>query len=88
MMKLKYSFEIVTISDESIAVAVSEDAENFKGILQCNETAAAVLKLLKTDTTEERIIAGIRDEYDAPDGVIEAEVHSFINTLREKDLLV
>ncbi len=79
-MKAKYRFEIMDLDDGLVAVPVGEGAEKFRGVVKVNETAAAILKLLAEDTTEEQIVDAVMKEY-AGD---RAEIAGFVRETVEK----
>ena len=86
-MKAKYSFEMMDLDDGLVAVPVGNGAENFHGVLRVNETAAAVLKLLKQETTEEQIVDSLKQEYSGNQTEITAYVHEFIRKLIEEGIV-
>lgn len=86
-MKLKYEFHIVEIGDSSIAVPVGESTDVCQKIIDCNETAALILKMLHDTTSEEAIVQEIQRQFDAEDGVIEEYVHRFIAELQQNGFL-
>ena len=86
-MKLKYEFETTELGDEIIAVPVGDNAMEFKGVLNLNATAAAILKLLKEDTTVEQIVLSLLEEYEADKEELTAFVENFVEKLRSEDLL-
>ena len=51
--------------------------------MQGNKTLGAILELLKTDTTEDKIIAAMCARFDAPEAVIAADVQKAIAGLRK-----
>ena len=79
-MKLKKEFVTQTIGNKQIMVA-SEGAA-FSGIVRSNESAAFIVDCLKRPTTQEAIVAAMLQEYDAPVGVIAADVERILNILR------
>ena len=86
-MKLKYEFETTELGDDIIAVPVGENAGGFKGVLNLNASAAAILKLLQKDTTAEQIVSALTEEYEGTKEDMTAFVERFINKLREENLL-
>lgn len=80
-MKLNKNFLVHKTGNETIVVPTGK--ANFSGVIRGNETLGTILDLLKKDTTEEKVIAAMRKEYDAPEGVIEADVRSTVSRLRE-----
>lgn len=79
-MKLKDSFITQDIDGTQFLVAVGESS--FKGIVKSNGTAAAIVDLLKEETTKERIVDAMCAKYDAPEERIEADVETILDKLR------
>ena len=86
-MKLKYTLEMIEIDGRSFAVPIGENADSFCSVIECNETAAVILEMLKKDISEKQIVTALEDRYEAPAGVIESRVRRFLNTLQEKGML-
>lgn len=78
-MKLNKDFLLHTIADETVLVPTGK--ATFSGIVRGNKTLGAVLELLKTDTTEEQIVAAMCAQFDAPQDVIEQDVRRVIDEL-------
>ncbi|MEE1007497.1 MAG: PqqD family protein, partial [Acutalibacteraceae bacterium] len=66
-MKLKYNFVTNKVADRIVAVAVGEDANKFSGFIKMNDTGAYIFNMLKSDVTEDEIVASIEREYDGAD---------------------
>ena len=79
-MRLKREFVTQTIGDTQIMVATEGSA--FSGIVRSNETAAFIVDRLKENTTKEAIVAAMYAEYNAPIGVITADVERILGILR------
>ena len=86
-MKLKYEFETTELGDEIIAVPVGNNARDFSGVINLNDSAAAILKLLQKETTAEEIVSNLLEEYEGAREEITAFVEKFIDKLRKEDLL-
>ena len=86
-MKLKYEFETTALGERIIAVPVGENAQDFSGVLDLNESALAVFELLKEDTTLERIVAALAEQYEASPEELTAYAEAFLKKLRDEDLL-
>ena len=86
-MKLKYVFETVEMDDQIVAVPIANGDNGFIGVIKMNETAAFIFNCLSEDTTEEAIVAQLLKEYDAQPEELANYVHSYIEQLREKDIL-
>lgn len=79
-MKLKNGFITQNIDDTQIMVAAGD--LQFNGIVRSNATAAFIVNLLKSDTTEQNIVNALYEKYDAPKEQISADVKSILNKLR------
>ena len=86
-MKAKYSFEIMDLDDGKVAVPVGNGADQFHGVLKVNETAAAILKLLDQDTTEDSVVDSIMQEYSGAREEIAEYVHAYIEKLVSEGLV-
>ena len=86
-MKLKCEFETTELGDEIIAVPVGDNARSFGGVLNLNDSAAAILKLLQKDTTVEKIVSALLEEYEGTTEEMTAVVEKFIDKLRKENLL-
>ena len=80
-MKLNRDFLLHNTGTESVLVPTGK--ADFSGVVRGNRTLGAVLELLQTDTTEEKIISTLRDRFDAPEGAIEKDVTKALAELRK-----
>lgn len=78
-MKLKNEFMTHMDGENQMMVDVSA---KFSGLVRSNKTAAEIIDLLKTDTTEENIISVMQKKYDVSESVLKQDVHRIIETLR------
>lgn len=79
-MKLKNDFITQEIDDTQFLVPLGH--ESFNGIVRSNQTAAFIVNCLKEETTPDRIVDAMCEQYNAPREVIAADVDNIINTLR------
>ena len=80
-MKLKDSFITQKIEDRQFLFDAGES--DFDKIVSGNESAAFIIELLETETTEDEITDKMAQRYDAPRKVIKNDVRSIIDTLRK-----
>ena len=80
-MKLKKGFIPHNRGNESLLVPTGE--AGFAGLVRGNGTLGAILELLKEDTTEEKIIASMKERFDAPEDVIAADVKKALAELEK-----
>ena len=86
-MKLKYEFETTELGDEIVAVPVGDNAMDFRGVLNLNASAAAILKQLKENTTVEQIVSSLMEEYEGSKEELTASVEKYVEKLRSEDLI-
>ena len=86
-MKLKCEFETTELGDQIIAVPVGDNSRNFSGVINLNDSAAVILKLLQKDVTVEQIVSALLEEYKGTKEEMTAFVEKFIDKLRNEDLL-
>ena len=80
-MKLKKEFIIHDTGSESLLVPAG--GAGFSGLVKGNKTLGSILALLKEDTTEEAVIAAMKQRFDAPEAVITADVKKALLELRK-----
>ena len=80
-MKLKKEYIIHDTGSESLLVPAG--GAGFSGLVKGNKTLGAILALLKEDTTEEAIIAAMKQRFDAPEDVIARDVKKALSELRK-----
>lgn len=78
-MKLKKEFMTHMDGENQMMVDVSA---KFSGLVRSNKTAAEIVDLLKSDTTEENIVSEMLKKYDVSEDVLKKDVHKIIETLK------
>ena len=85
-MKLKSVF--LSHDVEGVRYLVPVGGEAFQGIARGNKAAAAIIDLLKEDTTEAEIVDAMCARYpDAPRDLIASDVGRVLDTLREMNAI-
>lgn len=79
-MKLKKDFIVHDTETESLLVPAG--GAGFSGLVRGNKTLGAILALLKEDTTEEAIIAAMKQRFDASEDIIVRDVKKALSELR------
>ena len=79
-MKLKKEFITHNTGKEQLMISAGG---NFNGMVRSNSTAAAIIDLLKTETTRDAIIDAMLAVYDVDREVLSADVDRVLATLRE-----
>lgn len=86
-MKLKEGIVLGNIDGQDFAIATGELSSSLQGIINNNETANHIFKLLQKDQTVESIVADMADRYDAPKEEIEQDVKELIEKLDSYGIL-
>ncbi len=84
-MKLKESFITHTYGDEHITV--SAGSGSFVGLLRSNPTAAFIIEQLKEETTLQKIVDAMLEEYDAEREIVTRDVKNILDKLMSIDAL-
>ena len=85
-MKLRDHYETMAMRDKIVAVPMGDEV-SFNGALKLNKTGAAILELLKEETTEEALAEKLSERFDAPMEIVREDVRQCIAALREKNLI-
>ena len=86
-MQIKYTFEMMQLGDETVAVPVGKDAASFHGVVKLNDTAAFIFNHLKEQISEEEILDALEKEYEATREELAADLHKCLADFQEKGLL-
>ncbi len=80
-MKLRDEYLVYLRNEKSILVPVGK--QGFNGVVRVNNTAAAIIDLLKEETSEKEIIQKMLAEYDASEEQIAGDVRKVVNELKK-----
>lgn len=86
-MKLKNGIVTNSIDGESFAIATGEAAKEFNGLVKNNPTAAFIFELLKTEQTEDSIVAAMLEKYEIDEPTVRADVRELLALLKSKNLI-
>lgn len=78
-MKLNSNFIIYANDEDHILM---DTASEFSGIVHSNHTAADIVELLQSETTQEEIVQKMMERYDASEEVVARDVKKILATLR------
>lgn len=87
-MKIKYTFEMMQLGDETVAVPVGENADDFHSVVKLNDTAAFIFQHLQEGASEEEILAALEREYESTREELSADLRNCLADFQEKGLLV
>ena len=86
-MKLNKDIMLGNIDGKDFAIATGNLSKSFNGIINNNPTSNYIFTLLKTEQTEDSIVAAMLKKYDAPEEVVRADVREVIETIRKAGIL-
>lgn len=86
-MKIKNDFIVKEISGSTVVIPVGNRVADFNGMLKLNETGVFLFNLLKNDTTIEALVQSLVDEYEVTKEKANEDVVSFVNKLKEADII-
>ena len=75
------------MSDARIVIAVGEASRSFRGMVQLNDTATLIWKLISEGNTKEQIVDALLEKYDADREILEADVDKSIKMLVDNGLV-
>ncbi len=86
-MKLKDGIVTNSIDGESFAIATGKAAREFNGLIKNNPSAAFIFELLKTEQTEDSIVAAMLEKYEVDESTVRADVKALLELLKSKNLI-
>lgn len=86
-MKLKYTFTVMELDDQIMAIPIGEGADELHGVVKLNDTAAAIFNKLSEETSEDEIVKSLLEEYDISEDELKNFVHEYVGELSEAGLL-
>lgn len=86
-MKIKNDFIVKEISGSTVVIPVGNRVADFNGMLKLNETGVFLFNLLKNDTTIEALVQSLVNEYEVTKEKANEDVITFVNKLKEADII-
>lgn len=86
-MKIREGFILRKIGSEYMAVAVGKARKDFNGLVRMNETGKFLWDALKTEKTEEELIACLRAEYEVDEEKAGQDIRVFLEKLKGAEIL-
>ena len=87
-MRIVEGFCLRDILGEKIAVPTGAVAAKLSGIAAMNETGVFIFNLLKTEQTEDTLLAALLDAYDVPEEVARTDLAELLAVFRRYGLLI
>ena len=86
-MKLKDDYILSDVWEGSVLVPVGDAADDFRGIIHLNETAAFIVKQLQKDTTPQKIVEELLSEYEIERSEAALHVKAVLDKLNEAGVI-
>lgn len=86
-MKLREGIVTNSIDGESFAIATGKATKEFNGLVKNNPSAAFIFELLKSEQTEDSIVAAMLEKYDVDEDTVRADVIELLELLKSKNLI-
>lgn len=86
-MKIKEDFILRKVADSYVVVPVNRMTLDFNGIINLNETGAFLFNLLQNGIEKQELIDKMLAEYDVTQQKAEADIDSFIQKIKDADIL-
>ena len=86
-MKIKNDFILREVAGSYVVVPVNDRTMDFNGMINLNETAAFLFKLLQEGAEKSELVSRMIEEYEVTAEKAEADIEKFIQKLKDADLL-
>lgn len=86
-MKIKSDYLLRKVADSYVVVPVGKATVDFNGMINLNETGAFLWKKLQSGADEDALLKALRAEYDVDDQTALQGIQTFLDKLKEADLV-
>jgi hypothetical protein len=86
-MKIKKGYILKQIGNQHIVVPVGEEAINFNGLINLNESGVMLFQALLEEKTIEALIEILKNRYEIDDQTAKEDIISFIRILESKKII-
>lgn len=86
-MKIKEDFILRKVADSYVVVPVNRMTLDFNGIINLNETGAFLFNLLQSGAEKQDLVDKMLAEYDVTQQKAESDIDSFIQKIKDADIL-
>lgn len=87
-MKIKENYMLRKVADCYVVVPIGSAVSEFNGMINLNEVGAFLWRQLEEETTPEKVLAAMLEEYEVSEAVAKADLDKFIKELEEAQLIV
>ncbi len=86
-MKIKENFMLRKVADSYVVVPIGSAVSEFNGMINLNEAGAFLWRAFENDTTPEKVVAALLEQYEVDEATACKDVDMFINELKSANLL-
>lgn len=86
-MKINTEFMLREIAGSYVVVPVGENAIDFNGMINLNESGVFLWKILCEGSSEENLVKQLQEEYEVDEETASKDVKEFVQKLKEADIL-
>ena len=86
-LKIKDGFMLRQVCDDYMVIPVGTNSIEFKSVIRLNETGAFLFERLKSDTTQEALVADMLDEYNVEKELAVSDINMFLKSLENAGIL-
>ena len=86
-MKIRDGFVVREVAGQSIVVALGDATKVFNGMIKLNDSALFIWNLLENDTTEEKMIDAMLEEYEIDRSKAALEIQRITGVLKDAKIL-
>lgn len=86
-MKVNGELILREVAGENILIPVGATALRIQGMISLTESGVLIWNRLQTECAEEDLVDAVLEEYDIDRETAEADVQTFLNQLRDLELL-
>lgn len=86
-MKIDKEFILREIAGDYVIIPTGRTAQSFNGLITVNEVGAFIWKQLQEETSVERIVEAVREEYEVDIETAKADTQEFTDLLAEQGIL-
>ena len=87
-MKIKEGYVLKTVGNSSVVVAVGREADKFNGVITLNESAKVLWEALEKGAELEDLVKALTDVYEVSDEKALDSAKTFVEKLKEVDIIV
>lgn len=86
-MQIKKDFVLREIAGDYIIIPTGQTALEFNGLITVNEVGVSLWKMLQNETTADKLLQGILDEYEVEEDVAREDIQEFLDALVKGGIL-